>query len=137
MDKQMYLSKNTIILLAVVVSGIVVWSFLNNSQFFSMESIPTTKSSMKGSIFGVTKQSKGEVIVELTPEKFVEGRLFATISVSTHNVDDLHKYDLKEITTLELGDQNIKPVSAPNLRGHHSKDKLVFEVGIRMCYIFI
>ena len=77
-------------------------------------------------IFGVTKESGGAVSVELTPERMREGRLEVEIRVNTHTVNDLDKYDLKQITTLEFADESINPTSAPKLEGHHNRGTLAF-----------
>jgi hypothetical protein len=79
-----------------------------------------------GPILGVTKESNGAVMIELTPESFRQGRLEVGIKVTTHTVNDLDKYDLKKITTLEFTGQVIHPTSAPALKGHHTSGKLVF-----------
>jgi len=77
-------------------------------------------------IFGVTKESAGAVTVTLTPKKHVEGQLFVEIAVTTHTINDLEKYDLKKIATLDFTEQSIAPTSAPALRGHHNSGQLVF-----------
>jgi hypothetical protein len=70
----------------------------------------------------------GDVSVELTPLGINNNQLSIKISVNTHSVS-LGQFDLKEITTLEYNGKSIKPISAPNLGGHHSNGELVFEVG--------
>lgn len=80
-------------------------------------------------ILGVTKESKGAVTVALTPEHLRDGRLVVEIKVNTHTVNDLEKYDLTKITTLELEGKVIRPTSAPKLKGHHNSGELVFPLG--------
>jgi hypothetical protein len=77
-------------------------------------------------VIGVTKESAGAVTVTLTPRRHAEGQLFVDIAVSTHTVNDLDKYDVKKIVSLELDGKSIAPTSAPSLRGHHSRGQLVF-----------
>ncbi|MBU2649114.1 hypothetical protein KKI24_30685 [bacterium] len=79
-------------------------------------------------IFGVKKQSGGDVTVDLTPVSFDDGELIIKISINTHNVDDLSKYDLREIIQLETGAASIKPVKTPRLGGHHNSGRIVFKV---------
>lgn len=69
----------------------------------------------------------GDVSIELTPLGVSNNQLKIEISTNTHSVS-LGQFDLKEITTLEYNGKSIKPVSAPNLGGHHSSGELVFEV---------
>lgn len=77
-------------------------------------------------ILGVTRESGGAVVVTLTPETFEDRRLTVEMAVNTHTVDDLHTYDLREITTLRADDAEVAPISAPRLEGHHSDGDLVF-----------
>lgn len=81
---------------------------------------------MSGGILGTTKLSGGAVSVELTPASFADGRLVVDIRVNTHTVNDLDKYDLKSITTLETAGESVAPVSAPKLAGHHNSGELEF-----------
>lgn len=77
-------------------------------------------------IFGVTKESSGAVTVALTPRRHADGQLFVDIAVNTHTVNDLDKYDLKTMVTLEVHGHGVAPTSAPLLRGHHNSGQLVF-----------
>ncbi len=70
----------------------------------------------------------GTVMVELTPRAYQDGRLEVSIAVNTHTANDLDRYRLERITVLEAGGKEYHPSSAPALRGHHSRGKLVFEV---------
>lgn len=79
-------------------------------------------------IKGVKKTSEGEVIVYLTPIKFKKGELQVRIAIDTHNVDDLYKYNLKKIVTLDAGQNTVAPSSVPRLGGHHNNGKLVFKL---------
>ena len=79
-------------------------------------------------ILGVTRESPGEVTVVLTPETFGDARLTVFIAINTHSVDDLDRYDLTRITTLELPSGSVSPVAAPRLSGHHNSGELAFPV---------
>lgn len=77
-------------------------------------------------ILGVTRVSEGPATVALTPKEHVDGRLVVEIAVNTHTVDDLDRYDLTAITTLDAAGAAVAPVSAPELAGHHNSGELVF-----------
>ncbi|MBU3915000.1 hypothetical protein KKA14_05635 [bacterium] len=112
------------LLVAISFSSIYGWSPWKKKD-------STNESSQEGKgIFGVTKHSNGNTTVDLTPLSYEDGKLIVKISVNTHNVDDLDKYNLKEITKLETGSRAIKPVSTPSLGGHHNSGKIVFEVDV-------
>lgn len=70
----------------------------------------------------------GEVSVELTPKKFENGKFYLSMGVNTHSVNDLNKYNLKEIITLSYKSKSYKPVSVPVVNGHHNGGELVFEM---------
>ena len=74
-----------------------------------------------------TKTSESTVTIDLTPKEFKDGKLYVDIGVNTHTVD-LSTFDLKELTTLELGDNSIKPGSALSLTGHHNSGTLIFSM---------
>ena len=79
-------------------------------------------------VFGVTRESAGAAMVALTPKKFADGKLIVDIQVNTHSVNDLDKYDLTKIVSLDVGGKLAAPTSAPKLRGHHNSGQLVFPV---------
>lgn len=79
-------------------------------------------------VFGKTVTAGDEVAVDLTPRAYSNGRLEMEIRVTTHTVNDLDRYDLKQITLLRAPGIELRPVSAPQLRGHHNRGKLVFEL---------
>lgn len=85
-------------------------------------------SQVASGIIGSQKSSDGNVTVDLTPLSYDDGRLVVKISINTHNVDDLNKYNLKEIIALEIGNDSIKPVKTPRLGGHHNTGNIEFEV---------
>ena len=73
----------------------------------------------------------GDVLIELTPYSIKNGKLEVDISANTHSVD-LSQFDLKEITTLEINEEILKPISATTLAGHHSSGRLVFNLERRI-----
>ncbi|MBT4539358.1 hypothetical protein HOI26_04005 [Candidatus Woesearchaeota archaeon] len=75
-----------------------------------------------------TQSSDGTVMVDLTPEEYVDGKLFVEITVTTHSVDDLDTYDLSKIVTLQAGGEKYFPIEALKLSGHHNSGELVFEI---------
>ncbi len=77
---------------------------------------------------GPTKFSDGEVSVELIPQKYENGIFTVSIGVNTHTVNDLDKYDLAALTTLEWNGQKYRPSSAPSLSGHHNLGELKFDL---------
>ena len=81
-----------------------------------------------GKILGVTKESAGAATVALTPKKFADGQLLVDMQATTHTLNDLDKYDLTKIVSLEFDGQKVAPALAPKLRGHHSSGQLTFPV---------
>jgi len=70
----------------------------------------------------------GNVQIDLTPVGYKNGQLKVDITVNTHSVE-LSQYGLAKITILEYDGKKIFPVSAPELRGHHTSGTMVFDVG--------
>jgi len=68
----------------------------------------------------------GDVLLDLTPRDMENGKFAVDISLNTHSVD-LSQFDLMQITTLEYNGKTIKPLSAPELSGHHSSGTLSFD----------
>ena len=82
-----------------------------------------------GKILGVTKESAGAATVALTPKKFADGQLLVDMQATTHTLNDLDKYDLTKIVSLEFDGQKVAPALAPKLAvGHHSSGQLTFPV---------
>ena len=48
-------------------------------------------------IIGVKKTDQGDVIVNLEPRKYKDGKLTVRLQLETHNVNNLHTYDYKKI----------------------------------------
>ena len=120
-------SKKRSSLLTILIAGFFITSFFSYTWGFTLWGKKESDQKANG-IFGIKKQSGGDVTVDLTPLAYEEGKLVLRISINTHNVDDLNKYDLRKITTLEIGSNVIKPVKTPRLGGHHNSGKIVFEV---------
>lgn len=119
------------IIIGLTILTILLAAFLVSAQSETTQEKNHTnlvKTEKKAKVFGMTKTQGEEVVVDLTPEKFKKGKLSIKIMISTHSVDDLQKYNLKEITALEFGDQKLKPISVPRLGGHHNQGRLVFEL---------
>ncbi len=120
-------------LLVLVIVGLIL-AFTGFS--FDMVSLNVNKAAVKTpsldkSTFSPVETGttgSGDVSIELEPRQVINGELKVDIAVNTHSVD-LSPFNLKQITTLEYNGKLIKPVSAPNLGGHHSNGELVFEVG--------
>ncbi len=92
--------------------------------FFLLSAIGTAA---KGaSIMGKMKSSPGVVSVDLTPQKFDDGKLIFNLRVTTHSASDLHTIDLKKIAILHVGANEYHPTEAPKLLGHHSGGKLIY-----------
>ena len=70
----------------------------------------------------------GDVLIELTPISMPDGKLQFEIAANTHSVD-LSQYNLMELATLEYEGKAIKPVSAPQLSGHHTSGNIIFNAG--------
>ena len=85
-----------------------------------------TASAAEGGILGVTKESPGAASIALTPKQVADGKLFVDIQVTTHTINDLDKYDLTKVVSLEAGGQKVAPSSAPKLHGHHNSGQLAF-----------
>ncbi len=75
-----------------------------------------------------TKSSPGEVMVDLTPTAFENGKLRVDMTVTTHSVNDLNTYDLTKITRLTANGKEYRPITAPTLAGHHATGELGFQL---------
>lgn len=78
----------------------------------------------------VTLQSiidNGAVTLTLSPKGYSDGSFYVDISLNTHSVE-LSQFNLKEILSLEYNGQSLKPISTPELNGHHSSGNLIFKV---------
>lgn len=107
----------------------IAWSTINAGSLFSFGGKLKSDDQAGSKFLGVERSSPGDVTVNLKPIEFEDGLLAVRIGIDTHNVDDLYKYDLKQITRLVIGTKSISPTSAPRLGGHHNNGKLVFNIG--------
>lgn len=78
--------------------------------------------------FSTGSTDSGDVLIELTPKGMKSGKFEVDISLNTHSVD-LGQFDLVKVTSLEYEGKAIKPVSAPELSGHHGSGTMVFDTG--------
>jgi hypothetical protein len=69
----------------------------------------------------------GDMTMDVNPVKYKNGRLEFKYYANTHSVS-LGKYDLMELSTLEVEGEVYKPVKADRMSGHHSGGKIIFEV---------
>ena len=126
----MDLNKNIISTFALIAGLVLIFTFSSVYGWTPWKKKDANSSSnlVPAGIIGVKKHSSGNATVDLTPLFYDDGKLVFKISINTHNVDDLHKYNLKEITELKLGTLSLKPAKTPRLGGHHNSGKMVFEV---------
>lgn len=73
-----------------------------------------------------TKVSQGEVTIDITPQEYMNNRMYFQIGLNTHTVD-LAEYSLKEHITLIYDGKTEKPEEAPELTGHHNNGILAFK----------
>lgn len=115
-------------ILFILLFGLIfIVSCTSNVQAPSNENKKNVESPAFKTISSGSTQS-GDVLIELTPHTFANGKLNIDFSANTHSVD-LSQFDLMQITTLEYDGNVIKPVSAPSLSGHHNSGTLVFDTG--------
>ena len=69
----------------------------------------------------------GDMTLEIEPVMFGNGRLEVKYYANTHTVS-LGKYDLMELSTMEIDGKVYHPVEADRMSGHHAGGKIVFEV---------
>ncbi len=122
-------------------------SFIGKTTFFSLlaliifivgctsdNSIPSGENNNKNVLQPAFKTvstggtGSGDVLIELTPKGMEDGKFEVDILLNTHSVD-LSQFDLVKITLLEYEGKLIKPVSAPELSGHHGSGTLAFDTG--------
>ena len=106
-----------IIILIVLLGGALFASFQikgNNNSYSDLFSFESTS-------------NEGSVDLTLEPESYSNGKFNVRVSVNTHSVE-LSQFNLKEIVSLEYDGKSTKPISTPELSGHHSSGILIFEV---------
>lgn len=69
----------------------------------------------------------GDLTMDVKPVRYRDGRLEVKYYANTHSVS-LGRYDLMELSTLEVDGKVYKPVKADRMRGHHAGGKIIFEV---------
>ena len=74
-----------------------------------------------------TETSESTVSIDLVPKTFNENKFYVDISLNTHVVE-LSQFDLKKLVTLEFDNKIVRPISVPELTGHHSSGTLIFEI---------
>jgi len=120
------------LLLAVIVTlAYAVIGFLGIGSSSSTVPLPvdTTATAELGTFRSITTGSTdtGDVSIELTPHQVQDGILEVSAAINTHSVA-LDSFQLKEMTVLEYKSKKIVPISAPQLQGHHTSGKFLFEV---------
>lgn len=89
-----------------------------NRGFMEISSMPAITTGGLGS---------GDMTMEITPIRYSNGRLEVKFSSSTHSVS-LDKYDLMELSTLEVDGKVYRPVKTDRMSGHHASGRMIFEV---------
>lgn len=125
-----------VIFLVVVVLGLVIISGCSNSNNAKTNNnnINAINSNNKNALppafktISTGSTDTGDTLVDLTPKGMENGKFVVDVSINTHSVD-LSQFDLMRITDLGYDGKTIKPVSAPELSGHHNSGTLVFDTG--------
>jgi hypothetical protein len=71
----------------------------------------------------------GDVIIELIPSSYNNGKLTINVSMNTHSIS-LGDYDLAKLTVLEYKGKTYKPVKVKSGGGHHAYGRIVFELDV-------
>ena len=80
--------------------------------------------SIEGALISTGNLGADNALVEIEPKSFENGEL---VFVNTHTVS-FEFFNLKESATLYINGKEIKPISVPDLYGHHNEGELVFNV---------
>jgi hypothetical protein len=120
----------TKLLVALSFVGFLAVYFVSSGNSFLNfpVSIANAETKSLDKIIGVKKSDQGDVVVNLEPRKYKDGKLTVRLQLETHNVDNLGTYDYKKIIQLESGDQKISPSSVPRIGGHHNTGDLIFNI---------
>ncbi len=89
-----------------------------NQEFREISAMPAISTGGLGS---------GDMTLEITPVRYSNGRLEVKYYANTHSVS-LGKYDLMELSTLEVDGKVYDPVKADRMRGHHAGGRIIFDV---------
>jgi len=103
-----------------IVIALIAFSFLWKPQ--PITDAIANKKSLQTKTTGST--DTGDVEISLTPIR-TGNQLTIKMAINTHSVD-LSQFNLQEIAALEANGKSIKPVSSPQLSGHHSSGDLIF-----------
>ena len=122
------MGKSKVLLLLVLVAAIISGCASNYSeQKPAKEAVEIAQKSELKTVSTGSIQT-GDVLIELTPTGMSDGKLQFEMAANTHSVD-LSQYNMVELTTLEYDGKAIKPVSAPELSGHHTSGNIIFDAG--------
>ena len=123
-------SMKTKLLVGLSFIGILTVYFVSsgNSYLNFHEAVANAETKSLDKIIGVEKTDQGDVVVSIKPRKYKDGKLTVRLQLETHNVNNLHTYNYKEIIQLETGNQKISPSSIPRIGGHHNTGDLVFNI---------
>ncbi|MBS3146564.1 hypothetical protein J4471_02600 [Candidatus Woesearchaeota archaeon] len=72
-------------------------------------------------------EGPGDITLTLKPKDYNNNLLNIEISVNTHSIE-LSTYDLQDLVNIQYKGNRIKPISAPNLQGHHGSGSLIFNI---------
>lgn len=108
--------------------AIIILIILLGGGLFASFQLKGSKNNDYSDLFNFNSiANEGAVTLTLEPESYSNGKFNVRISVNTHSVE-LSQFNLKEIISLEYDGRSFKPISAPELSGHHSSGILIFEV---------
>ncbi len=89
--------------------------------------IATFSSALNTKAISTGSYDSGDVIVELIPASYKDGKLTINISMNTHT-QNLGQFDLAEITGLQYKGKTYRPVKVRGGGGHHAYGRIVFEL---------
>src|SRR3989338_3821498 len=120
----------SLLALAVIASTVIIISGCAGSYSGQKPAKEAAEIAQKAELKTVSTGSTQteDVLIELTPIGMSDGKLQFEMAANTHSVD-LSQYNLMELTTLEYNGKAIKPVSAPQLSGHHTSGNVIFNAG--------
>lgn len=106
-----------VIVIAAIAVIVMIYSFLPWGM--------TTSTAAKN--IYETKTSSGQVIIDVTPVEFKDGKFYVDMKFTTHT-GDLAVYDLAKLVTLEYESGKINPSGAGKISGHHSSSMMTFNI---------
>ncbi|HII16559.1 TPA: hypothetical protein HA361_01475 [Candidatus Woesearchaeota archaeon] len=137
-------NKETYLLYGIVALAIIVLAYTGYSVIGQgimqkdkyIQTVPITGEDSPYQAVSTGSTGEGEVQIELSPHEPQGGRLAIDIAANTHSVD-LSQFDLKEITALQIGTKQFRPIDAPTLSSHHASGTLTFDIGSAKTDAFI